>query len=88
VHVEQPVGTTGEEVARIVWTLNDPADGVNSYRIYRHQASGGLIGAVNAQTNGMDIQQSAMRGGRTTFYVTAVNIKGESVASDRTTIQR
>jgi hypothetical protein len=58
------------------------------YRIYRvHGNSSDFIGKTTPPTTSFDVTNH-VQGSRSVFYVTAVNINGESPASSKVTIQR
>lgn len=70
------------------WNANPSADGVTQYKIYRvHRGGADLVGTVNSPTLTFNVDGSLI-GNRTVFYITAVNVRGESLSSSRVTVQR
>lgn len=69
------------------WDGSPTKEQVTEFRIYRlHQGIATQIGTVPA-SQGWFIVDAYMIGTRTNFYVTAVNINGESLKSDIVTVQ-
>ena len=70
------------------WSLNVETDFVNNYKVYRKQGNHGvLIGTVPGQTDHLDVSNS-LQGSRNTFWNTATNPAGESLPSDKVTINK
>ena len=92
-----PSGTPGKpqnlhsiKTKTLQWTLNPSTDFVSSYKINKMQGASGnytLIGTVDGQTDHLDVS-NAISGSQSTFFVTAVNDRGESPPSDKAQVQR
>jgi fibronectin type 3 domain-containing protein len=74
------------EAVSLTWDASPPVEQVTSYKVYKVKGNTStLIGTTTATTFNVDKFTS---GARTVFCVTAVNSRGESVQSDKVTIQR
>jgi hypothetical protein len=72
----------------LVWTAPPPEDQVSQYKIYRVSGSNAqLVGTTTPPTTSFEASKYVI-GNRSTFYVIAVNIKGDSIASSKVTVQR
>lgn len=79
--------TLSVDAITLVWDPNPAGDMVTSYRIYRKQGNTfSVVKTVTAPTVSAVIDPYLS--GRTTFYVTAVNLTGESVPSAQITVHK
>jgi hypothetical protein len=69
----------------LTWDPNPAGDFVTSYKVYRVKGNNAtLVTTVTAPPATID---NYLSGNRTVFYVTAVNIAGESNPSSKVTVQ-
>ena len=71
------------------WTTNDYAEGVTQYKIYRVNSNGSAsaVGTVSAPTVTFNVD-SLLNSNQTKFFVTAVNMNGESVKSSTVAVKK